>query len=284
MKASNNFLLFLKGMLMGICDLIPGISGGTVAFITGIYTRLINAVKSFSFSLFYDFFKNKGKFKEDLRNLDLGFLLILILGIFTSIILGARIIHFLLENYYSFTLSFFIGLIIASSKIIFDNIKKHNFKNIFFGIFGILTGISLAFIIPVNVTPSFSYVFFGGFIAISAMFLPGISGAFILLIMSLYEFMIDVIGNIRENFFYAFIFLLGAVLGAFFISRLISFLFKKDKCKTLYFLLGLVIGALSIPIKKIIAITNFTLYNSFTMIILFILGVVLVVVVNSYGK
>ena len=114
---------------MGICDLVPGISGGTIAFITGIYERLINAVNGFSLKLVYDFLRGDWKeFRKDVQRLDLGFLIILIFGVLTAILLGSRVIKFLLENFMSYTLSFFIGLIIASSFIIFENIKNHNFN------------------------------------------------------------------------------------------------------------------------------------------------------------
>ena len=287
----NKFLLFLKGILMGICDLIPGISGGTIAFITGIYMRLINAVKAFSPSAFYNFFqytitRDKQKLKilkKDIKKLDLGFLLILFLGIFTAILLGSKIIKYLLENYFAYTLTFFIGLILASSKIIFDNIKNHKMKNISIGILGFIFGVSLIFFIPKSVTPTLFYVFIGGVIAISALFLPGISGAFILLIMGLYEFIINSLHNILENINYLIAFGIGAVLGAISISRIISFLFKKDKCKTLYFLLGLVIGAVSIPIKKIYAITLFNLSNSLVMLSLFLLSIFIVLIFSNYN-
>jgi putative membrane protein len=281
----NKILLFLKGVLMGICDLIPGISGGTIAFITGIYTQLIEAVKSFSLKLVYDLVTfNKKELKKDIKRLDLGFLIILFLGIGFAIFTGSSIIKFLLENYFAYTLSFFVGLILASSKIIFDNIKDHKIKNILFVILGLLFGISLSFLIPQTINPSLPYVFIGGFIAISALFLPGISGAFILLIMGLYEFMINVLHNIFGNIHYFIVFGFGAVLGAFTISRVISFLFKKDKCKTLYFLLGLVIGSISIPINKIIEITQFNISNSFIMLGLFLWSMFIVITVAHFGK
>ena len=281
----NKILLFLKGVLMGICDLIPGISGGTIAFITGIYTRLIEAVKAFSFKLVYDIILlNKKELKKDIKKLELGFLFTLFLGIGFAILAGSRIIKFLLENYFAYTLSFFVGLIIASSKIIFDNIKNHKMKNILFGVMGLILGILLSFLIPKTITPSLYYVFIGGFFAISAMFLPGISGAFILLIMGLYEFMINVLHDILRNISYFIVFGLGAVLGAFAISRVISFLFRKDKCKTLYFLLGLVIGAVSIPIKRIIEITSFNISNSFIMLGLFLWSILIVITISHYGK
>jgi len=277
----KNLLLFLKGFLMGICDLIPGISGGTIAFITGIYEKLIESIKNLFNLIFYpfSFLIRKSKFIKK-EKVDWKFLFILFFGIFSAIFLGSKIIKFLLDNYYIYTISFFIGLILASSKIIFNNIKNHKIKNILFGFIGLIIGISLSFLIPLNINPSYSYVFLGGFLAISALFLPGISGAFILLILGLYEFMINVLNNILDKIDYFIFFLLGAILGAFFISRLISFLFKKDKCKTLYFLLGIVIGALSVPVKTII---NFKT-NLFLIFLFVFIGGLLVYLFNRYNK
>jgi len=286
-------LLFLKGLLMGICDLVPGISGGTIAFITGIYERLINAIKSFSLELIADFFSfvlkrdsnSLHNLSNDIKKLDLGFLIVLFLGIASALLIGSRIISFLLENYFSYTLSFFIGLILASSIIIFENIRNHNFKNFGFGFIGLVIGILLLFLIPVNVNISLGYVFIGGFFSISAMFLPGISGAFVLLIMGLYEFMINVLHDVLGNLNFFIVFLLGAILGAFVISRVISFLFKKDKSKTLYFLLGLVLGALSVPVRKIFDIIDINNWFDISIIVgLFLLGILLVLFIRKYGE
>jgi len=289
----NKILLFLKGLLMGICDLVPGISGGTIAFITGIYERLINAVKGFSLELIADFFSfvfnrdsnSLHNLSNDIKKLDLGFLIVLFLGIFSALLIGSKVIKFLLESYFSYTLSFFMGLILASSIIIFENIKNHNFKNLGFGFVGLVIGILLAFLIPVNVNIGLGYVFMGGFFAISAMFLPGISGAFILLIMGLYEFMINVLYDVLGNLNFFIIFLLGAILGAFVISRVISFLFKKDKSKTLYFLLGLVLGTLSVPVRKIFGIIDINNWFDISIIVgLFLLGILLVLFIKKYGE
>ena len=255
----KKLILFLKGMLMGICDVIPGVSGGTIAFITGIYDQLINSVKSFSPKLVGNLFKYALKrdkktylnLKEDVKNLDLVFLIMLFLGIGIAIFIGSGIITFLLDNHFTYTIAFFIGLILASSKVIYNNIKRHHKQNILFGVIGLLIGILLSILIPVQITPTLPYILLAGFLAISAMFLPGISGAFILLILGVYEFMLGVIHNVRTQISFFIVFMLGAVLGAFTISRVISFLFKKDRCKTLYVLLGLVIGSLSIPIKRV---------------------------------
>ena len=274
---------------MGVCDLIPGISGGTIAFITGIYTRLIDAVKNFSPKLIYDIFtypihRKRGSLKEDIKKLDLLFLLVLMLGIGSALFAGSGIVKFLLRDYYAYTLSFFVGLIIASSKILFNHIQNHNIKNISFGFFGFALGLMLSILVPLTVTPTLGYVFLGGFFAVSAMFLPGISGAFILLIMGLYEFMINVLNDIPGNISYFLIFIIGALSGAFGISRIISFLFKKSKCRTLYVLLGLVIGALSVPLEKILQTASFEISNVFIMVFCFLLGALLVVLVASCRK
>ena len=274
---------------MGVCDLIPGISGGTVAFITGIYSRLIDAVKSFSPKLIYDIFtypihRRRDSLKEGIRKLDLLFLSVLVLGIASAFLVGSRIIKFLLEDYYAYTLSFFIGLILASSKVIFSHIKNHEIKNVSFGLLGFMLGLALCILVPLTITPTLGYVFLGGFFAVSAMFLPGISGAYILLIMGLYEFMINVLNDISNNVSYFLLFIMGALLGAFSISRIISFLFKKNRCRTLYVLLGLVIGALSTPLKKILQTASFQISNVFIMVFWFLLGALLVVLVTIYGK
>lgn len=291
----DKILIFLKGVLMGICDLIPGISGGTIAFITGIYMRLINAVKSFSLKILYDIFmwplerRNRKrarakKIKQGIKKLDLGFLLILLFGIFSALLLGSRVIKFFLTNYFAYTISFFIGLIIASSKTLYDDIEECNKGNMLFGFFGFIIGILLLKLVPVIAPSNLYYVFFGGFIGISAMFLPGISGAFILLIMGLYEPAIDVLQNIPGNMPWFLTFAAGVLLGAFTISRIISFLFKKAKCKVLYLLLGLVIGALSIPIKKIFETASFEILNIFLMLFFLLLGALIVVVITGYKK
>ena len=279
----NSIIIFLKGVLMGICDIIPGISGGTIAFITGIYARLINAVKSFSPELISNFFqflknkKNKSKLLESIKKLDLVFLITLVAGIGTAFLLMSRVISFLLESYFAFTMSFFIGLILASSTVIYKKIENHKPKNILFGLVGFGIGILLSVLSPVSIVPGLFYVFVGGFLAISAMFLPGISGAFILLILGIYEFMLKVLHDLVGSFNYFLAFIFGACLGAFSISRIVSFLFRNDRCKTLYALLGLVVGSLSIPLRRIYESTaSFEAYNIALMAVFLILGVCVV--------
>jgi putative membrane protein len=283
--------IYAKGILMGICDLIPGISGGTIAFITGIYERLISALKSFNLSLLLDIMKfllgrgDKQKLRQDLKALDLPFLIILFAGILTSILLISKLIIFLLNNYFVYTMVFFIGLIVASSKIIFSHIEKHHSLNTLVALIGILVGISFLFIVPSHAQPSLWYIVLSGFFAISAMLLPGISGSFILLIMGTYQFMLEALQDIPQNIIPILLFLIGALLGFFVMSRLIFILFKKDKSKTLYFLLGLVIGSLSIPIKEILSQSPvLNLQSIMFMILLFVVGAGLAIFVTSASQ
>lgn len=280
---------FFKGLLMGICDAIPGVSGGTIAFITGIYYKLIESIKSFSPSFFLDLIKyglkkdkkNLTLLKKDFKKLNVFFLFNIFIGVLIGVFISSLIIKTLLENYFLYTLSFFIGLILSSSLLIFKEIKTHKFQNKLFALVGIFLGFLISLIAPSNVvSPSSYYVFLGGFFGASAMFLPGISGAFILLVMGLYEFILNALHDIRDNFLSLFVFLIGFIFGAIMISRFVSFLFAKDKCKTLYFLLGLVIGSLSVPLGEIGR--NFyliTFENWIFMVFLFLTGILLVLVI-----
>lgn len=275
---------------MGICDLVPGVSGGTIAFITGIYERLINSIKAFSPSIIPLLFKKsnseKDKLKSKLKKLDLLFIVNLGLGIATAILIGSKGVSFLLSNYYVYTLAFFVGLILASSISIYQHIENHNLLNTSICILGIVTGLSLALLSPTSVVVTPFLVFLGGFLSISALFLPGVSGSFILLVMGLYEFVIDqILHDLISNLDYFAYFLAGAFLGTMLISRAISFLFKKDKCKTLYLLLGLVLGALSVPIRNIVnSEIDFKFNESLTIFSLFIFGIGLVLLVVKLNK
>jgi len=269
---------FLRGILMGLCDLIPGISGGTIAFITGIYERLINAIKGLSPRLVYDILLtvvgkgDRKRLKEDIRKLDLGFLIPLFLGILFALFLFSRVMVFLLERYFSFIMIFFVGLILVSAKTIFEHIEKHHSLNVAFSILGLILGISLVFIIPASTEPSLLYIFVGGFLAICAMLLPGISGSFILLVLGIYSFMLGVLNDLGNKLDYFFAFVVGAICGLILMSRVISLLLAKDKSKTLYFLLGLVVGALSVPLREIYLNIDITGYSVVLHGVLLILG------------
>ena len=241
---------------MGLCDIIPGISGGTIAFITGIYERLLLAIKNVLLFPQQVLASMRGKitkkaFAKSIKSMDLWFLITLAIGIGIAVFAGAWIISYLLEIYLVYTLMFFIGLIIASAVLIFKTIKDHNLKTRSFAVLGLILGGLLVLIVPLQTTnPSIFYIVLAGFLAISALFLPGVSGSFILIILGMYEFMIHALKTLSFSTILPFI--IGAILGVIIISKIINYLFSVNKSGTLYFLLGLVIGSLIVPAQKIL--------------------------------
>lgn len=313
----KNLILFFKGLFMGISDLVPGISGGTIALITGIYGRLISAINGlFDFlrrflieSLTKLFNKKKkishkredkktgdkktekkvskksyGEIKKRWEELDLGFLFTLFCGVFIAILIGSRLIGFLFEGYYIYIMAFFVGLILSSCIIIFDNIKTHNLLNYFIAFFGFCIGLTFVFLSPTEANLNEIILFGGGFFAVSAMFLPGISGSFILLVMGIYEKLIDLVQNIFENAYYLSFFILGALVGVAVISKIVNYLFKKDKSKTLYFLLGLVLGSLGVPLLRSYEAFKIQEINPIMTLLLFLVGVSAVIIIRHCAK
>lgn len=284
--------LFGKGVLMGASDIVPGISAGTIAFISGIYEEFIASIKAFSPRLLSDGAKTligKGdrvQFRNDVKLLNLPFLVPLLAGIGTAILFLSHVMTFLLESYFSLTMAFFIGLILASSKTIFDHIERHHSTNVLLAILGFVIGISFAFLSEGTlVDPSGVYLVFGGFVAISAMLLPGVSGSFILLVMGLYGFILRALTDVLSNLYPLGLFAIGAVLGIYCMSRAISYLFVKDKSKTLYILLGLVVGGLSVPIENMISsysgsgTTGLLIHG-----VLFVLGMAFATLVTHFSR
>lgn len=282
--------VFLKGMLMGVCDLVPGISGGTIAFVTGIYERLIRDVsRILSFSAIWTILvvsfmflvkpkENFAKAKKVYKKYDIMFLVTLFLGIILAIVLGSRIVLFLLEKHFDFTMSFFVGLIVASSVVIYKKIDDHKLNDRLVGVFGFILGGLLLFLVPVSLNIGFGYVFLSGFVAISAMFLPGISGSYLLYILGSYEFVLHAVKDF--DFEIISVFVLGAILGAVFVSRFIVFMFRHYKSKMLYFLFGFVLGALLIPVRDVFE-GGVTLWGA---VLFFYLGFMVVLLVSKYDK
>jgi len=258
-KQNNSFnvLIFLKGMLMGVSDLIPGISGGTIAFITGIYDRLILAIhtvfsKKGIFVLFLFLSLNFKKGVRQAKKLDLFFLVQLFFGIFFSILVFSKLVLYLYESYLSYVLSFFLGLILAS--LLFLKKELPSKKNIPFFLFlfvSIAIGIFISIISSIQIsTPSFFYIIFSGFIAVSALFLPGISGSYLLLLLGVYDYILTAVST--RNLEIIFYFGIGAILGVLFISRLISYLLKNHRSNTFTILFGLVIGTSYLFVRTIV--------------------------------
>lgn len=245
----NQFTIFLRGFLMGACDIVPGISGGTIAFITGIYDRFMSALGNLS-SLDIKLLK-KGKFKEFLAPLDLYFLIPLGLGILLAIVSVSSLVLSLLQNYPSPTLSFFVGLILASAIMLLTHVKKKSTSSYVNLILGLILGIAISFLPthPIANDPSLFVVAIGGFFAISAMLLPGVSGSFLLLVLGLYVSTLEALHNV--DIVYLAFFAVGAMLSFLFVSKGIKYLLHKKRSESMAFLTGLVIGALGVPLKSI---------------------------------
>jgi putative membrane protein len=244
----QTMLFFLRGLLMGIADAIPGVSGGTIAFITGIYPRLIHSLNTLSKSI-----KSilKGNFKSGFKQVDWQLFIPLGLGIVISIFIFTGIIDYLMSDYSSSLFALFFGLILASSIVMVKHLKTIRYEFIIFGLLGFvfawIIGVSSTFIS----THSLPFIFFSGMLAISAMLLPGISGAFILVLLGQYQYIVTALHDFNIKIIITFI--LGAIAGLLIFSKIIDFLFKKWKRILISFLIGLMLGSLRVPWQEMTA-------------------------------
>ncbi len=235
-------IVSLKGMAMGAADVVPGVSGGTIAFISGIYEELLNSISSFKFSLI-NVLNNEG-IKVVWKKINGSFLLALFIGICFSVLSLAKLIENLLENHPILIWSFFFGLVLASIIYIAKQIKLWNIKCYLYLIFGLIFAYYITTLNPVitqNSSPWF--LFLAGMIAICAMILPGISGSFILVLLGAYKPILNAINT--KDFFSIIIFMAGAVLGLLTFSRVLKWLFSKYKNYTLALLIGFIAGSLN---------------------------------------
>lgn len=235
-------LTYLKGVAMGASDVVPGVSGGTIALITGIYERLLSAIKSINISNLKLFFT--GQFKLFWRNIDGNFLLTLFAGIATSFLLLAKLITYLIITYPALVWAFFFGLIVASTVFVGKNVKW-NWKTIIsFVVFAVLSfWITSPENIPLSPESEWWFIFICGMIAICAMILPGISGSFILVLLGQYFYIMQALSDM--NWMVLLIFMGGAVIGILTFANVLSWLFKHFEMITLAALTGFMFGSLN---------------------------------------
>ncbi len=231
----------LKGTLMGAADIIPGVSGGTIAFITGIYETLIASLKSINGSALKQLFRFE--FRSFWKTINGNFLLSLVLGILISIVALSNTIIFLIEHHTLLLLSFFFGLIVASAAVIVRRVRKHSLFAWVAGIAGTLAAFFITNLSPVTTPESWWFIFLSGAIAICAMILPGISGSFILLLLGKYSF---ILGSIKEfDLNVIMIFGMGCLAGLLGFVRILSKLLQRYHDQTMLFLAGIMIGSLT---------------------------------------
>ena len=255
----RNFLQYLliiaKGLAMGAADVVPGVSGGTIAFISGIYEELIETIHKIDLG-FFKIWKREG-FKAAWKHYNLSFLLALFSGVFISILSLAKVITTLLDTYPIMVWSFFFGLVIASIVYVGQQITKWKLSMILAMIVASILSYLITIAEPIGTADSTWFLFFAGFIAIIAMILPGISGAFILLLLGAYTSVMAIITQLASSittlnstiFFEAFIklliFGLGAIVGLKAFSKVLNWMFKHHKNLILGVLTGFMIGALN---------------------------------------
>ena len=241
-------MVAVKGACMGAADVIPGVSGGTIAFITGIYDQLIGSINSINGEAIKLFFS--GRFKEFWKHINGSFLVSLFCGILFSVLTLAGLMQYLLEHHPIQTWAFFFGLIVASSIFILKGIEGWNMKYVIFVILGIILGVVVCTLSPTQTPDALWFIFLSGAIAICAMILPGISGSFILLILGKYKFIMGAITGLTsgaavgESMVILSVFAVGAVCGLLSFSKFLHWLLGRHHKQTLLVLAGFIIGSL----------------------------------------
>ena len=240
-KKRNYLLLILRGCAMGAADVVPGVSGGTIAFITGIYEELIDSIKSIDLHALKLLFTLKmGDFWKKING---SFLLSVVLGIAISIFSLAKLMTWLLENHPIYIWSFFFGLIIASSVLVAKEIKQWNVFTVIALIAGACAAYTITVMTPAETPNTWWFIILSGAIAICAMILPGISGAFILLLMGKYSYILGAVSNL--NIGVLLLFIVGAIAGIISFSHVLSWLLKNYHTLTVSLLTGFMIGSLN---------------------------------------
>ncbi len=283
MKSRNildNIKLFFKGILMGIADTVPGVSGGTIALLVGIYEELINTISKISFGLLIDL-KNKG-FKQFWKKINGNFLIVLVSGISLGLLSSAIIFTELYINYPLYVWSFFLGLILSTIYLISKLIGKLNLVNVLFIFISCISTFCLT-LFPEFVANDVKlyYIIICGIIAASAMILPGISGSLILMILGVHQFILDSLKNLDILIISAFG--VGAIIGLLAFSKIIKYLFDNYRNITYSIMLGLIIGSLAIVKKEIdeLITTNLDYNDIFNSIILVLLGFSIILILEK---
>lgn len=247
-KLKDYIMVGVKGACMGAADVIPGVSGGTIAFIMGIYDEFVGSLASVNAEAVRLLFS--GKIKAFWKHINGNFLLSLILGIGVSVVALAGLMQMLLSDFPIPTWAFFFGLIVASSMFIIRGISGWKLKEVIFLVFGVVLGVVVCTLSPTKTPDALWFIFLSGAIAICAMILPGISGSFILLILGKYQYVMECISelvsgvDIGSNLVIIGVFLIGAVVGILGFSKFLHWLLARWHKETLIVLAGFIIGSL----------------------------------------
>ena len=269
---------YLKGIFMGMADIVPGVSGGTIALIVGIYERLIFGFKNIKFRWIWYLLSGKLlSAKHNIKQIDFSLFIPLGLGIATAFLVFSEVITFFIKEFQSNTYSFFLGLILASSYFIYIHIEKIDFKSLIAFLIGAIAAYYFVAMQSIQTNHTLPIIFLSAFLAICAMILPGISGAFLLLVLGQYSYLLEALHSFNLKIIFAFI--AGAALGFISFSKVVAWFLKKFKSLTMSFLLGLMIGALRLPYLNIVEND----YSKTISIIFALLGFFLVFGIEKLG-
>lgn len=234
-------LLFSKGVAMGAADVVPGVSGGTIAFITGIYEELLGSIRSVNgeaVKLLLRF-----RMADFWRHINGSFLVVLLSGIMFSIVSLSRVILYLLENYPELLWSFFFGLIVASAVVVGKKIPRWTIGVVLFGLAGAAIAYYVTIATPTQTPEAYWFIFLSGAIAICAMILPGISGSFLLVLLAKYEFILGAVKELRISI--VAVFGLGCLVGILAFSHVLNWALKNYHNATVALLTGFMVGSLN---------------------------------------
>ncbi len=240
----KSYLVYiLKGVGVGVANIIPGVSGGTIALITGIFERLIHAIKSFNLKALKLLLA--GKWKDFVSTTDFYFLVALFTGVILSIILLARLFDFLFAQYPVYIWAYFFGLVLASVYFVGRTVEKISIAVVVSFVIGTALAIFISMINPTAENSDFFYLMLCGVVAVCSMILPGLSGSFVLILMGNYQLVaIDAINERDYNILLPV--LIGAVLGLVAFSHILSWVFKHYRNQTIALLTGFILGSLNV--------------------------------------
>ncbi len=250
----ESFILFLKGLFMGMADIIPGVSGGTIALITGIYEELIFSISNI---------------RPSLKSINFKFFIPLLLGIGIAFVTLAKVMNIFLVDFTGPTYALFFGLILASAIFVYKQTERFPLRNLIYVIIGFVFAFYISGLTTLISNHTLPILFISGVIAICAMILPGISGSFILLLLGQYEFMISVLNGMQFTEISAFA--AGAIVGLLGFSHVLKRLLKKYEAQTMAFLIGLMLGALRLPYNNIVSSGSELIYIIIPAIVGFVL-------------
>jgi putative membrane protein len=234
----------LRGFAMGIADIIPGISGGSIALILGIYSKLVENISNIKLSLIKSILLRDWETFQ--QKIDITFLIRIFMGILLAVLVMARVMSYLLSQYPTYTWSFFFGLILFSTGLLFFQTKLHYLKKFPLFIIGIIIAVVVVKLKPVNMSDSMMGLFFSGMFASVAMILPGISGSLILLILGKYEIVINAVKNplVMDSLLLIIPFSIGVASGLISFSKVLNWALARFEASIIVLLTGFMAGSL----------------------------------------